>query len=121
VTLRCLDTHQFRDFGTEGQSELHAFAVWEETVEVSVVGVDSVTEGIAFRFRMPEKVGEEAKRVEPPSRYFKGSFALMIPGMKKRIWTHGVAPASRRWQLEVKTETAEGGFRVVFEVPVEQR
>jgi hypothetical protein len=121
VTLRCLDTHQFRDIGAEGQRDYHAFAVWEETAEVSVVGVDTVGKGIAFRFQMPEKVEEEAKRQEPPSPYFKGSFALMIPGMKKRIWTHGVQPVVRKWQLEMKTETAEGGFRVVFEVPVERR
>lgn len=120
VRLSCVDTHRFREMEVGERDDYHAFVVWEETSEVGLAGVDTVGKGIAFRFQMPEKVGEE-KRQEPPSKYFKGSFALMIPGMKKRIWTRGVQPAARNWQLEVKAETAEGGYRVVFQVPVEQR
>jgi len=121
VTLSCFDTHQFKEMEVGSSKEYRAFTVWEETAEVPLTGLDTVEKGIPFRFQMPEKVGEEAQRQSPPNPYFKGSFALMIPGLKKRIWTHGVPPVSRNWRLEVKAVTAEGAYRVVFDVPVEQR
>ena len=121
VTLRCVDTHHFRDFDVQGSKDHHAFVVWEAQADVPLAEVDTVEQGIPFRFEMPEKVGEEPKKREPGSAYFKGKFALMIPGMKPRIWTHGEQPVVRVWRLEVRAETTEGAFRSVFDVPVEQR
>jgi hypothetical protein len=121
VSLRCEDTHQFRDMDVGTKDDYRAFVVWEETIEVPLVGVDTVAQGVPFRFQMPEAVGEEARRKAPPNPYFKGAFALMIPGLKRRIWTHGVAPMARTWKLQLQAETTEGRFQVVFDVPVEQR
>jgi hypothetical protein len=121
VSLRCEDTHQFRDMDVGTKDDYRAFVVWEETIEVPLVGVDTVAQGVPFRFQMPEAVGEEARRKAPPNPYFKGAFALMIPGLKRRIWTHGVAPMARTWKLQLQAETIEGRFQVVFDVPVEQR
>lgn len=121
VTLSCFDTHQFKEMDVGSTREYRAFVVWEETVEVSLTGLDTVEKGIPFSFQMPVKVGEEPKKREPGTAYFKGKFALMIPGLKPRIWTHGEQPVARVWRLEVKAVTAEGAYRVVFDVPVEQR
>lgn len=121
VSLRCEDTHQFSDMEVGTRDDYRAFVVWEETMEVPLVGVDTVVQGVPFRFQMPETVGEEARRKAPPNPYFKGAFALMIPGLKRRIWTHGVAPMARAWKLQLQAETTEGRFHVVFDVPVERR
>jgi hypothetical protein len=121
VSLRCEDTHQFRDMDVGTKDDYRAFVVWEETIEMPLVGVDTVAQGVPFRFQMPEAVGEEARRKAPPNPYFKGAFALMIPGLKRRIWTHGVAPMARTWKLQLQAETTEGTFQFVFDVPVEQR
>jgi hypothetical protein len=121
VTLSCVDTHQFRDLDVQGSADHHAFVIWEAGLEVPLAGLDTMGKGIPFRFEMPEKVGEEPKKKEPGNPYFKGKFALMIPGMKRRIWAYGEQPVVRVWRLEVRSETTEGAFRVVFDVPVEQR
>ena len=121
VTLRCEDTHRFSDMDVGASDDHRSFVVWEETIEVALVGVHTSSQGIPFRFQMPAAVGEEARRKVPPNPYFKGAFALMIPGMKRRIWTHGVAPTARTWRLQLQAETTEGTFRVVFDLPVEQR
>lgn len=121
VRLSCVDTHRFREMEVGERDDYHAFVIWEEAKEVPLLDVDTVGQGISFRFQMPERVGEEPKKREPGTAYFKGKFALMIPGMKPRIWAHGEQPVVRVWRLEVRAETTAGAFRVVFEVPVEQR
>jgi len=123
LTLACLDTHSFRDISSSTAirtEDYHAFCVWEEKLEVSLAGLDSTSSGIPFRFPLPDRVGEAAKPQDPSKPYFKFKGALMIPGLKPRIWTHGEQPVQRQWRLEARAETDGRPYYAVFTVPFEQ-
>jgi len=120
VTLRCVDRHLFKDSDIGSRDDVREFVTWESSTKVPLPGLDATGTGIPFQFQLPNKVGEEARPRDPNGIQFKFKGALMIPGMKRRIWTHGVEPAAQAWRLEAKGETENGPFRVVFEFPVQQ-
>jgi len=123
LTLQCLDTHVFKDrhpSNSMPNQDYHAFAVWAEKIEVTLAGRDSVSEGIPFRFQLPDSVGEPPKPRDASKPYFKFKGFLMVPGLKRRIWTHGEQPLQRQWRLVAQAETGDGIYNAVFTVPVQR-
>lgn len=124
IALRCLDTHEFRDFASSATRTRKAetFVVWERAVEVAAHGLDT-TRGIPFAFELPAAVGQPTSQA--PARQggsgfiFEFKAAITLPGFR-RVWSGNSPPVARRWVLEASATMPGADFRARFVVPVEE-
>lgn len=121
IRLRCVDTHEFRDFGDNAtrHNSNSDFVVWEQVQERPAASVDS-SRGIPFDFQLPASVGPAPQPPIRPTRspYYSFKFAIMIPGLR-RVWASHDPPVARRWLLEVSAPMPGPDFAARFLLPVE--
>ncbi len=113
--LRCIETHHMRDVGEMARTRAHDFVVWERTLTVSAVSVDS-SRGIPFTFNLPETVRMPHAARNPNAIQFDYTVALPFA---KKIWTNR-APSGTTWLLVVSAPMPGTDFTAAFTVPVEQ-
>jgi hypothetical protein len=124
LTLRCVETHGFRDLGegSSGQKMASHFVVWEQRATVSPRPLPGDAIDAPFRFELPLQVGtmKNPRQIEKPQRnpYFRFKGAIFLPGFR-RVWSTEDSAIGRVWRLEVALPGAGKHYRTEFVVPVQ--